>query len=204
MIRCLLFLLVLFVALFLFSSMGEAQIVYQAYFSETDLVFDRKGEFDLVTLKGGIRSQDYGCPHLPIKLIHFILPNESKVTDVTVINKQHTPLEGEYLLFPSQPDEKTDGSYTKEWVKPDPQVYNSDSLYPPRLVEIVEEGYLAGNHLITLALYPLQCKPKSQRLIFYTQLDIRVELNYSEKMSLSSQIQRRQNSLLVVHLYLQQ
>ena len=187
-LRC--FLILLFV-LVIFSSTGFAQISYQVFFSERDLIFEQKDGFDVVSLKGGIRSQDVGCPDLPIKLIHLILPNDSEVADVSITNAQHILLDGDFLIFPGQPDEKTDYAYEKEWVKPDTQVYNSDSLYPPQLVEIVEEGYLAGNHLVTLALYPLQYQPKSRRLFFYTQLDIRVELEHSEKISSSSQIQRR-------------
>jgi len=176
---------------FVFSRTGEAQITYQVSFSEMDLVFDRKDGFDVVSLKGGIESQDYGCPDLPIKLIHLILPSDSKVADVSLTDAHPMLLKGDFLIFPCQPDEKTDGSYTKEWVKPEPVVYNSDSLYPAQLVEIVEQGYLAGNHLVTLALYPLQYKPKSRKLFFHTQLNVKVELEYSEKVSLSSQIQRR-------------
>jgi len=187
-LRC--FLSLLF-ALFVFSSRGLAQVTYQALFSEEDLIFDRKGGFDVVSLQGGIRSQDVGSPDLPIKLITLILPNDGKVADVFVINKRQILLEGDFLIVPSQPDEKTDGSNIKEWIKPDPQIYNSDSLYPPQLVEIVEEGYLGGNHLVTLALCPLQYQPRSQKLFFFTQLDIRVELKGSERLPLSSQIQRR-------------
>ena len=187
-LRC--FLSLLF-ALFVFSSQGRAQVTYQALFSEADMIFDRKGGFDVVGLKGCIRSQDVGSPDLPIRLITLILPNDNKVTGVSVINGHQTPLKGEYLIAPVQPDEKTDGSDIKEWVKPDPQVYNSDSLYPPQLAKIVEEGYLAGNHLITLALFPLQYQPISQKLFFSTKLDIRVELKGSEGLPLSSQIQRR-------------
>ncbi|MCK4403558.1 MAG: T9SS type A sorting domain-containing protein [candidate division Zixibacteria bacterium] len=187
-LRC--FLVLLF-ALAVFASTGLAQITYQASFSEGDMIFGRKDGFDVVSLKGAIRSKDYGYPDLPIKLICLILPNDSKVADVSITDTHHILLEGDFLIFPSQPDEKTDAIYQKEWVKPDPGVYNSDSFYPPRLVEIVEEGYLAGSHLITLAVHPLQYKPKSRKLLFYTQLDIRVELKGSQRTPLTSQIQRR-------------
>ncbi len=183
--------LILLIAFFVFSGRGDAQITYQVSFSEKDLIFDREDGFDAVYLKGGIRSQDYGRPDLPTKLIHLILPNDSKVADVSVINQKQILLEGEYFILPGQPDEKTDGSNIKEWIKPDLQVYNSDSLYPSPLVEIIEEGYLAGNYLVSLAVYPLQYMPKSRKLLFYTQLDIRVELESSERPPLSSQIQRR-------------
>ena len=178
-------------ALSVFSNQGLAQVTYQAIFSEEDLLFDRKGDFDLVSLKDCIRSQDVGSPDLPIKLIHLILPNDSEIADVSIADAHPLFIEGDFLIFPGQLDEKTDGSDIKKWIKPDSMIYNSNALYPPQLVEIVEQGYLAGNHLVTLALSPLQYQPKSQRLIFYAQLDIRVELQYSNELPLSSQIQRR-------------
>jgi hypothetical protein len=184
---------------FVFSDTGVAQINYQIIFSEKDFIFEKGNGFDLVSLKAGnlskggedIRSQIIGAPDLPSKLIHLLLPQNSDVADVSIAGEHHILLPGEFLISPCQSDEKTDGTCVKERIDPDPLIYNSDSSYPGKLVEIVDEGYLGGNHLVTLGIYPLQYKPKSRQLFLYTQLGISVELKQSSQVSPSSLMQRR-------------
>ncbi|MEO0100230.1 MAG: C25 family peptidase propeptide domain-containing protein [candidate division WOR-3 bacterium] len=43
-------------------------------------------------------------------------------------------------------------------------IYNSDSLYPNNPIEIVRNGIFDGARLVTIAVYPLQYRPKSRRL----------------------------------------
>lgn len=174
-----------------FSDTGFAQISYQASFSEIDVVIRQEGGFDLVNLKGCVRSQHRGHPDLPVKYVHLILPSDSRTVEVSIADFQSVRLEGNFLICPGQPDVRTDGSDPKGWVKPDPQVYHCDLLYPAQLVEIVEEGHLAGNHLITLRLCPFQYQPQSGELFFYSRLNVRVELAPAEKMSPSAQAPRR-------------
>jgi hypothetical protein len=190
-----------------FSNTCVAQISYQVLFSKEDFAFKKENGFDLVSLKAGslntdgdvIKSQATGSPDLPIKLIHLLLPPNSDVAGVSVTGEHHILLPGEFLISPCQVDEKTDSSCTREWMDPDPVIYGSDSSYPGKLVETVDEGYLGGNHLITLGIYPLQYKPKSRQLSFYIQMDINVELRPSSKLPLSSPVQGR--SVLAQKMY---
>ncbi len=174
-----------------FSGSGNAQVCHQMSFSQSDLVFDQKNGFDVVSLKDCIRSQDIGGPDLPVKLIHLILPQRTKAAWVSVADKHHVELSGEYVIAPNEPDEKTDGSGGPQRVEPDPDVYGSDSLYPGKLVEIVAEGYLGGSHLITLAIHPLQYQPLSRKLFFYTYLSITVELDGTGTVPSFSEVRRR-------------
>ena len=172
-----------------------AQISYHSFFSEVshtvhssenDLIFDRRNGYDLVDLKDGEKMGEIGKPDLSLKLVHLLIPNDSEVESLIIISESHKVVEGEYLIYPAQPDEKTDGMREGTWVPPDPEIYNSDSLYPGKLGEIVESGYLAGNRIVTLALYPLQYRPKSKKLFFYTDLDLKLKLESSAKVFPSS------------------
>ena len=93
-----------------FSDTGFAQISYQASFSETDLVIRQEGGFDLVNLKGCVRSQHHGHPDLPVKYVHLMLPNDSRAVDASITDFQSARLEGNFFIFPGQPDVRTDGS----------------------------------------------------------------------------------------------
>ncbi len=195
--KCFLFLLFVF---FFFGGAGVAQITYQASFSESDLEFDRRDGFDVVRLKGCVGTQQKaGCPDLPTKLIRLILPPDSEVVGVSITDSDHMILKGEFSIFPAQPDEKTDGSNISEWVEPLPAIYNLDSPYPSQLVELLDEGYMGGNHLLTLALHPLRYQPESHRLILYTQLNVGVELKSSGILPRSSQMYGRSDRAHKLH-----
>jgi len=167
------------------------QRCFHSFFSEDDFFFDRRDGYDLVDFKNGEKIGEIGKPDLPLKLVHLLIPNDSEVESLIVIGKSYKIMDGEYLVSPAQPDEKTDGTIEKIWVPPDSQIYDSDSLYPGKLGEIVESGFLAGNRIVTLALYPLQYRPKSKKLFLYTDLDLELKLRSSTKVSLSSIIKRR-------------
>jgi hypothetical protein len=185
------FVLFLFAVSIGFPSSVEAQVFYETCFSPEDLKFDRQGDFDVVKLRECIRSNRIGRPDLPVKIIHLILPLGSEVAGVSVTEENHIMLPGEYLIGPCQPGEKTDGSNRRVRIKPDEEIYKSDSLYPCSLVEIIEEGYLGGNHLVTLEIHPLRYRPLSQRLFLCSRLSIRVELRAAEKTPASFVVPKR-------------
>ncbi|MCJ7578435.1 MAG: hypothetical protein MUO91_08295, partial [candidate division Zixibacteria bacterium] len=145
---------------------------FHSFFSEDDFFFNRRDGYDLVDFKNGEKIGEIGKPDLPLKLVHLLIPNDSEVESLIIIGKSYKIMDGEYLVSPAQPDEKTDGTIERVWAPPDAGTYNSDSLYPGKLGEIVESGFLAGNRIVTLALYPLQYRPKSKKLFLYTDLDL--------------------------------
>jgi hypothetical protein len=203
--RKFLFLILLYLTFF---TPAVAQISYNSSFSgvdytvlssENDLAFDRKDGYDLIDLKDGEKIGEIGKPDLPLKLVHLLIPNDSEVESLIIITDSYEVVEGEYFIFPVQPDEKTDGMVEKKWVPPDSEIYNSDLLYPGKLGEIVERGYLAGNQIVTLALYPLQYRPKSKKLFFYPDLDLKLRLRSSTKVSSSTIIKRRSHQVSKIY-----
>ncbi|MGB7062690.1 MAG: C25 family cysteine peptidase [Candidatus Zixiibacteriota bacterium] len=191
--------LLLLAALFRVSGSAQAPVKHHASFSEADLIFDRKNGFDVVSLGGCVRTHPPGHPDLPSRIIHLILPGDARVTDVSVSDAREVILDGEFLVAPAQPDRKTDGSNLTELVRPNRVIYDSDSLYPPEPVEILDQGYMSGSHLVALVLHPLQCQPRSRKLLFYTQLEISVELYESREVPITSGTQRRSDRVQRLH-----
>ncbi len=158
---------------------------------ENEIVVGKRDGYDLIDLKDGAKIGEIGKPDLPLKLVHLLIPNDFEVESMIITGDGFRVMEGEYIVFPAQPDQKTNGMVEPVWVPEDSQMYDSDSLYPGKLGEIVESGYLAGNHIVTLALYPLQYKPKSRRLLFHPDLDVKLKLRSSIKVPSSFVTQRR-------------
>jgi len=172
------------------SHVADHQLTYPVSFSPSDLSLEKENGFDRISLKGSANTLTAGSPLLPVKTICLLLPVNTEVVGVFVSAEQHVPL-GEYSVLPTQSDEKTDGSDIKEWTAPDPRIYDTDSPYPGKRAELLDEGYLGGNHLVTLAVYPLEYLPQSKRLYFYNQMEINVELRDAVKLPNSARKQTR-------------
>jgi hypothetical protein len=175
------------------SKATDHQVSYKIVSSSYDLSFEKENGYDRISLKGAINSQIPGSPLLPIKLVRILLPAETEVVSVSVISEQRELL-GEYAVIPCQLDEKTDGIDTQKWTIPNSEVYGSASSYPEKRVEVLDQGYLAGNYLVTLAVYPLEYFPQSRQLYLFSQLEISIELMSAIKHPRSAQVPRRSES----------
>ncbi len=175
------------------SKAANQQVTYNIISRPDDLKFEKKNGYDKISINGAIDCRVPGHPLLPTKLVRLLLPEEIEITGISVVNEQHELL-GEYTVLPCQSDLKTNGTDTEKWTPPDPEVYGSTSSYPEKRVEILDQGYLAGNHLVTLAVYPLEYFPQSRQLFLYTQMEIAVELMSAVQHPRSAQIQRRSES----------
>jgi hypothetical protein len=185
------FIICLAVAGSTFSDERLPSSVYQAHFSEDDLVITQKLGFDVIGLKGCLGTQNWGHPDLPVEFIHIVLPPGCTAVSASVTGTEERRLGDDFFPFPAQPDLKTDGMSGNTWIEPDPAVYNSSSSYPASMVEIVGQGYLAGNHMVTLAVVPFQYQPESGGLSFYTRLDIEIGLNPAETPASATPMQIR-------------
>jgi hypothetical protein len=176
-----------------YSKADNHRVSYKIIISPNDLKFEKVNGYDKISLKGSIDSQIPGSPLLPIKLVRLLLPEETRVAGINIINEQRELL-GEFKVIPCQTDVKTNGMDTEKWTAPDPEVYGSGSSYPENRVEIQDGGYLAGNQLVTLAVCPLEYFPQTGQLYLFSQLEISVELMSAVKHPRSAQVKRRSES----------
>jgi hypothetical protein len=168
------------------SSEGINRIIHDIYFSQDDLILEKEQGFDVVSLRGCPRLRDEGQPNLPVKFVHLVLPPNCAVSGASVTNAVSIILEGKFRILPTQPDLRTDGSFAAPWVDPDPTIYNSISAYPAQMIEIVNEGYLGGNHLVTLAVTPFQYRPATGELLFYSSLTVDIQLDQVKRIPAAS------------------
>lgn len=85
-----------------------------------------------------------------------------KADSIQITIKRVSQIPGSYYLYPAQPDVPL--CSIPPWVPPDSIIYNSDSLYPNKFIEIVNSGIFDGARLVTIAVHPLQYRPRSRRI----------------------------------------
>ncbi|MCK4528488.1 T9SS type A sorting domain-containing protein [candidate division WOR-3 bacterium] len=180
------------IGILLFSSLLlNASVIYNLHFNPSDLDFETKDNFDIISIKGTSFMDDVGEPMLPVKYLHLIIPQGTEADSVEVEIHSNYQIPGNYNIYPAQPPIPTGEDTT--FVPPDSSVYNSDNPYPSKKVRILKTGNFAGNSIATIAFCPLQYKPASGQLIFYTNVSITLDVRASGSSG-SRPTQRTPNS----------
>jgi len=164
-----------------------AQIPHSVSFSRSNLVFSSVTAEDGITYEkvslGDLQQTDeIGKPSLPVRYVRLIVPFNQDVEEVVLEHVEKQTIPGTHFILPAQPPVPTSIDYQKpDFVKPDPLVYESDTPYPSEIVKVVHEGYFDGsNHIVTLAVCPLQYYPKSGRLVFFSTIDFTLKMKPAE------------------------
>ncbi len=124
-----------------------------------------------------------GKPELPVIYKQYIMSADEKPVGITISNKNTTILPISYPLLPSNGKISTNGDKEyNHFVGPDPIIYSSKELYPFSPVEIVDDGYMAGNHIVKIAIYPIQYDVINKSLVVNNNFDYVIATESSSSM----------------------
>ena len=140
-----------------------------------ELSFSQIDSFDVVSFEDGYFTDEEGSPQLPVKILKFLIPVDVNVVEVTVNYNEMVDLDGIYDIYPAQPPFLTDGSDMPAFVEQDSTIYNSDSPFPGKFVEVLYDEYSMSYHLVTLIFYPVEYIPSEQILNLYTYIEFTIE-----------------------------
>ena len=143
--------------------------------NQSELTFEQKDEYDLISLKNGYFTEGIGAPKLPVKIKKYLIPLDMKPINISVTNTEQTELENQYYIYPAQTPQPTDGSEAPPFVEPIDSIYNSDTPYPDKLIEIIGDECTMGYHVVTLRIFPIEYIPKQKKVNLYTDIDFTIE-----------------------------
>ena len=134
-------------------------------------------------------------PSLPVKYYTFSIPYNAanvavsaEILDINLISAPAT-------VFPMQEAQPTDGSAYPGFTMPDSAIYNSNAFFPAQISRIVSEGYYMGdNHVVTVAVYPIQYNPVSSTLKVNNEIYLNISYTLANEEDLPMNIASR-NSL---------
>lgn len=141
------------------------------------------------------RIDEAGMPELPVRFVNLIIPSGQKVKDINLSSSNKQVFNITNLVYPVQPDIPT-SIYSEEieFVKPNSEIYKSEDPYPSRIVQLAQDGYFDGqNHIVTLAVYPVQYIPKMNQLIFYSEIDISLVMEATTPPNLTVRNRKHSN-----------
>ncbi|MFZ2322343.1 MAG: C25 family cysteine peptidase [Ignavibacteriaceae bacterium] len=179
--------IVLILTFCLFSFNLFSQVSHTINFSFEKLIVSEISGLDKVTYSTVVyddlqQTNELGSPELPVKYINLIIPSDQKVKDIVITLSNQKIFNITSPVYPVQPGIPTSIYPPKiEFVEPDSKIYDSDEPYPDKNAKIVHDGYFDGsNHIITVAVHPVQYKPLLNQLIFSSVISIRLETEASE------------------------
>lgn len=160
------------VALLMFVSVTLLRGGYTLDHSPAEFSFYKANGFDRIKAKGFTFAGKPGVPELPSLYLHYIIPPFAKVESLIIRQSNAHEIPGQFLIYPAQPP-VTHGE-TVPWVPPDTLIYNSEDKYPAAFIEVVNEGVMDGARIVTIAIHPIQYRPKSKQLLIISHINFEI------------------------------
>lgn len=160
------------VALLMFVSVTLLRGGYTLDYSSSEFSFYKANGFDRIKAKGFTFIGKPGVPELPSLYLHYIIPPLAKVESLIILQSNISEISGHFLIYPCQPP--IVHGETVPWVPPDTLIYNSDDKYPADFIEVVNEGVLDGARIVTIAIHPIQYRPKSKELLIVSHINFEI------------------------------
>jgi hypothetical protein len=129
-----------------------------------------------------ILQEKAGEPLIPVYPAAILLPQGAEVKNVTV-NPGAPVIQGGVEIQWGQIPSTFSGPKAEK-VGKNEHIYNSNTLYPNRLYNIVSVESFRGFQIVYVNLYPLQYRPKSQTVYFYEMMTVEVKLSTGSKNKL--------------------
>jgi hypothetical protein len=145
--------------------------------SADDITLRQTRGYETLSFAGGRGLGVVGEPDIPAHIVHFVIPDGMTVGELMILEGDEVVLEGEHTIQPVQLEVPIGES--APWVEPDERIYASDLPYPPERAVYLGDGFLGGYRIATVALYPVQLKPASGRLVLAPELTVELSLESS-------------------------
>ncbi|MDI6840859.1 MAG: C25 family cysteine peptidase [bacterium] len=151
------------------------ELIEEINFRKVDLSFSRFKEYDVVSLKDAVYTNELGAPMLPCYQARILIPQGATATQVKVISCRKDKLPGEYNICPTQPPRPISVDREVPFTLPDSTVYSSSASYPGELVKLVGTGEKGGYKIAELLIYPVQYIPYEKSLTFFSHITLKLK-----------------------------
>lgn len=141
------------------------------FFSQSQLHFEKRDGYDVVTYGNLDLTAQPGAPQLPRQIIPIALPEGKELMSVRIKNIRSEILPDHYTIYPLQRP-RILSVETIDFTLPDSTIYHSNEPYPKEIATIVSSGYLCGQNMGAVIVHPLQYLPSMRKLRFISSLEL--------------------------------
>ena len=148
-------------------------------FDPGDLEVIRQGDAVQLRFRGALPEIWPGKPEIPSLGIHAVIPRNSTVDHIEVVEVDEEPVLKQVFVRPSQ-FPRVPGYIEPEAVPPDPGIYSVSKRFPENVVEFVTCGNLSGYRLAGFKAYPVRYNPVERTVYLVKKVAFRVYLRPAE------------------------
>jgi hypothetical protein len=176
--------LVIAVTLVVAGGLWAGELIQDADFSQSDLIFTQVQGYDVVELRGCVAAVMPGEPRLPRLVQSVLIPAGAIPTSVEIVSDNSVEIRGIFKIVPAQPDvplPMPGKTFTPVAYPPKPEIYESDKPYPDLNIRLTGSGTLSGYQIAHVEIRPLHYTPSTGKLVLTTRLVYR--LRYLENQT---------------------
>lgn len=149
--------------------------------------------YTMVAIPGYEQSSDIGAPSVPVRAVTIALPAGARVTGISIIEKQSIEFEGTHTLAPASPPVILSQKEIPQFERND-AVYESNDVYPDRIIDFVGTHHYAGCELCELLIYPVSYWPVSGKVMLHSSITFAI--SYEGGMQTTTSDPRLKNLVL--------
>lgn len=117
-----------------------------------------------------------GVPELPVIYKQYIMSINEEPTGISIVKKSTYEYKLDYPLLPSEGMKPISGEFEyRGFVGPRSSVYSTNKLYPENPIEILHDGWMGGNHIVKIAIYPIQFNPVNNSYVFNEHIEFEIQ-----------------------------
>ncbi len=166
------YLALFFIPLLVFSGSMTRTFTYSPY----DLNLTKLNGYDLISMGNYLWTSEAGNPQLPEMEYKILVPPTAEITGIKILSYKVKEIPGSFNIFPAQPALPLSQIHNgTEFVRPNPEVYNSHQAYPEKIVNFTPTGCMSGYRIGGISIYPVQYIPNEKQIRLYTEITVRIE-----------------------------
>ena len=124
---------------------------------------------------------------MPVQKQKIIIPSDKEIVKIEIIEVKEKELDGTFNIYPAQEPYIPDYG-TPPFIQPKKAIYDKNEYYPKDIIISTGTGYMAGNHLCYLDIYPIQYNPVTKKLKIFSYIKFRLEYGTSKEEFKTSKV----------------
>ncbi|UCG44326.1 MAG: hypothetical protein JSU73_06910 [candidate division WOR-3 bacterium] len=167
-------------AIFLACALAAAATVSgEMTFDREQLLLSELDRMTTVSLPGCVPAWEVGAPSVPIATAQLVVPQDMRVTGVTVDRFEAEVVEGEFDVYPTQQPRPLSDPGPFEYTPPDPQYYGAFE-YPGSIAVNAHQGSMFGYNIASVFVAPVRYNADEKKLIFHPRVSFTLQLESAD------------------------
>ena len=148
--------------------------IFTYQFTIDDFELSSFQDYDIIMLRDGGILNEIGKPMVPIKNILIALPENTKASNIKVLEIKEEELPGSYLLLPGQEPRKIN-QINELKISINSEVYFSNSYYPLNYIALCSQTDLAGQAIAVVTINPVHYNPYLKKINIIKEIKFELE-----------------------------